>query len=122
LTIALISRPLSLGMTEVTSGLLSSQAIATLAGVVSSSLSDPAEDGDDVCSYCVVDRRESQRRPPSVGSFRKVARRERAPDHYTEPPVPGRAPEFNGHGAAILEELGIDTDTIIDLKVSGVAA
>jgi crotonobetainyl-CoA:carnitine CoA-transferase CaiB-like acyl-CoA transferase len=39
-----------------------------------------------------------------------------------EPPVPGRAPEFNEHGDAILEELGFDTDTIIDLKVRGVVA
>jgi crotonobetainyl-CoA:carnitine CoA-transferase CaiB-like acyl-CoA transferase len=39
-----------------------------------------------------------------------------------EPPVPGRAPEFNEHGDAILEELGIDWDTIVDLKVRGVVA
>jgi hypothetical protein len=39
-----------------------------------------------------------------------------------EPPVPGRAPEFNEHGDAILEELGVDWDTIVDLKVRGVIA
>jgi crotonobetainyl-CoA:carnitine CoA-transferase CaiB-like acyl-CoA transferase len=39
-----------------------------------------------------------------------------------EPPVPGRAPEFNEHGDTILEELGIDWDTIVDLKVRGVVA
>ncbi len=35
---------------------------------------------------------------------------------------PGRAPEFNEHGDAILTDLGIDWDTIIDLKVKGVVA
>lgn len=39
-----------------------------------------------------------------------------------EPPKPGRAPEFNEHGDAILEELGIDWDTVVDLKVRGVVA
>ena len=38
------------------------------------------------------------------------------------PPKPKRAPEFNEHGDAILEELGIDWDTIVDLKVRGVVA
>jgi crotonobetainyl-CoA:carnitine CoA-transferase CaiB-like acyl-CoA transferase len=39
-----------------------------------------------------------------------------------EPPTPGRAPEFNEHGDAILEELGFDWDAIVDLKVRGVVA
>jgi crotonobetainyl-CoA:carnitine CoA-transferase CaiB-like acyl-CoA transferase len=39
-----------------------------------------------------------------------------------EPAQPGRAPEFNEHGDAILTDLGIDMDTIIDLKVRGVVA
>jgi crotonobetainyl-CoA:carnitine CoA-transferase CaiB-like acyl-CoA transferase len=39
-----------------------------------------------------------------------------------EPPVPERAPELNEHGDSILEELGLDWDTIIDLKVRGVVA
>ncbi|MDQ1432457.1 MAG: hypothetical protein QOF40_3059 [Actinomycetota bacterium] len=39
-----------------------------------------------------------------------------------EPPVPKRAPEFNEHGDAILADLGLDWDTIIDLKVRGVVA
>jgi crotonobetainyl-CoA:carnitine CoA-transferase CaiB-like acyl-CoA transferase len=39
-----------------------------------------------------------------------------------ESPVPQRAPEFNEHGDAILAELGLDWDTIIDLKVRGVVA
>jgi crotonobetainyl-CoA:carnitine CoA-transferase CaiB-like acyl-CoA transferase len=39
-----------------------------------------------------------------------------------EPPVPQRAPEFNEHGDEILGELGLDWDTIVDLKVRGVVA
>ena len=39
-----------------------------------------------------------------------------------EPPVPQRAPEFNEHGDAILGDLGLDWDTIVDLKVRGVVA
>ncbi|HSS09569.1 MAG TPA: CoA transferase, partial [Acidimicrobiales bacterium] len=39
-----------------------------------------------------------------------------------EPPVPARAPEFNEHGDSILADLGLDWDTIVDLKVSGVVA
>jgi crotonobetainyl-CoA:carnitine CoA-transferase CaiB-like acyl-CoA transferase len=37
-----------------------------------------------------------------------------------EPSPAGRAPEFNEHGDAILEELGFDWDTIVDLKVRSV--
>ena len=36
--------------------------------------------------------------------------------------APRRAPGFNEHGDAILDELGIDWDTIVDLKVRGVVA
>ena len=39
-----------------------------------------------------------------------------------EPSPPLRAPEFNEHGDQILEELGLDWDRIIDLKVKGVVA
>ena len=39
-----------------------------------------------------------------------------------EPPAPGRAPEFNEHGDAILTELGLDWDAIVDLKVRGIVA
>jgi crotonobetainyl-CoA:carnitine CoA-transferase CaiB-like acyl-CoA transferase len=39
-----------------------------------------------------------------------------------EPAVPGRAPEFNEHGDEILAGLGIDWDTVVDLKVRGVIA
>lgn len=35
---------------------------------------------------------------------------------------PKRAPDFNEHGDAILEGLGLDTDAIIDLKVRGIVA
>jgi crotonobetainyl-CoA:carnitine CoA-transferase CaiB-like acyl-CoA transferase len=46
-----------------------------------------------------------------------------APVQYDRtPPKPKRAPEFNEHGDAILGELGLDWDTIIDLKVRGVVA
>jgi crotonobetainyl-CoA:carnitine CoA-transferase CaiB-like acyl-CoA transferase len=39
-----------------------------------------------------------------------------------EPATPGRAPEFNEHGDAILADLGLDWDTVVDLKVRGVVA
>jgi crotonobetainyl-CoA:carnitine CoA-transferase CaiB-like acyl-CoA transferase len=39
-----------------------------------------------------------------------------------QPAAPGRAPEMNEHGDAILESLGLDWDTIVDLKVRGVVA
>jgi len=44
-----------------------------------------------------------------------------APVQFGGEPSPARrAPEFNEHGDAILEELGIDWDTIVDLKVRSV--
>jgi hypothetical protein len=46
-----------------------------------------------------------------------------APVQFDEqPPTPKRAPEFNEHGDAILADLGLDWDTIVDLKVRGVTA
>jgi crotonobetainyl-CoA:carnitine CoA-transferase CaiB-like acyl-CoA transferase len=46
-----------------------------------------------------------------------------APVEYGgEPAKPKRAPEFNEHGDAILSDLGLDWDTIVDLKVRGVVA
>jgi crotonobetainyl-CoA:carnitine CoA-transferase CaiB-like acyl-CoA transferase len=46
-----------------------------------------------------------------------------APVEYGgEPARPRRAPDFNEHGDAILGELGLDMDTILDLKVRGVVA
>ena len=51
--------------------------------------------------------------------FRLVA----APVQYDEEPAkPARAPKFNEHGDAILGDLGLDWDAIIDLKVRGVVA
>jgi crotonobetainyl-CoA:carnitine CoA-transferase CaiB-like acyl-CoA transferase len=45
------------------------------------------------------------------------------PVQYDEQPaVPGRAPEFNEHGDEILAGIGLDWDTIIDLKLRGVVA
>ena len=52
-------------------------------------------------------------------AFRLVS----APVQFDEVPAPpGRAPEFNEHGDQILADLGLDWDTIIDLKVRGVVA
>ena len=46
-----------------------------------------------------------------------------APVQFDEQPAPpGRAPEFNEHGDAILADLGLDWDTVVDLKVRGVVA
>jgi crotonobetainyl-CoA:carnitine CoA-transferase CaiB-like acyl-CoA transferase len=46
-----------------------------------------------------------------------------APVQYGgEPAAPRRAPEFNEQGDSILAQLGLDMDTILDLKVRGVVA
>ncbi|HMG43127.1 MAG TPA: CoA transferase [Acidimicrobiales bacterium] len=46
-----------------------------------------------------------------------------APVQYDgEAATPRRAPEFNEHGDAILESIGFDMDTILDLKVRGIVA
>jgi crotonobetainyl-CoA:carnitine CoA-transferase CaiB-like acyl-CoA transferase len=46
-----------------------------------------------------------------------------APVQYNEePPQPKRSPEMNEHGDAILTDLGLDWDTIVDLKVRGIVA
>jgi len=51
--------------------------------------------------------------------FRLVA----VPVQYDgEAAAPNRAPDFNEHGDAILESLGLDWDTIIDLKLRNVVA
>jgi crotonobetainyl-CoA:carnitine CoA-transferase CaiB-like acyl-CoA transferase len=51
--------------------------------------------------------------------FRLASPPVRFGDH---PPAALRAPDFNEHGDQILEELGLDWDTIVDLKVRGVVA
>jgi crotonobetainyl-CoA:carnitine CoA-transferase CaiB-like acyl-CoA transferase len=64
------------------------------------------------------------------GYVQEYVNAEGEPFRMVAPPVkyggeaatPLRAPEFNEHGDAILEELGLDWDTIIDLKVKGVVA
>jgi len=38
------------------------------------------------------------------------------------PAMPKRAPEFNEHGDKVLSDLGLDWDTIVDLKVRGIIA
>jgi crotonobetainyl-CoA:carnitine CoA-transferase CaiB-like acyl-CoA transferase len=46
-----------------------------------------------------------------------------APMQYDEEPAPPRrAPDFNEHGDAILESIGLDMDAILDLKIRGVVA
>ncbi len=46
-----------------------------------------------------------------------------APVQYDGTAAPiRRAPEFNEHGDKILADLGLDWDTIVDLKVRGVVA
>jgi crotonobetainyl-CoA:carnitine CoA-transferase CaiB-like acyl-CoA transferase len=46
-----------------------------------------------------------------------------APVQFDERPAPpGRAPELNEHGDQILADLGLDWDTIVELKVRGVVA
>jgi len=53
------------------------------------------------------------------GSFRLVT----PPVQYGgQPPAPKRAPTFNEHGDDILASLGLDWDTVVDLKVRGVVA
>ncbi len=53
----------------------------------------------------------------SGAPFRLVA----PPAQFGGEPAPAhRAPDYNEHGDAILEELGIDWDTIVDLKVRSV--
>jgi crotonobetainyl-CoA:carnitine CoA-transferase CaiB-like acyl-CoA transferase len=83
--------------------------------------------------WCVVqDTLEAARDPQTIANgylqdcvtaegtpFQLVA----APVQYDgQPAKPGRAPQFNEHGDEILGELGLDWDTIIDLKVRGVVA
>jgi crotonobetainyl-CoA:carnitine CoA-transferase CaiB-like acyl-CoA transferase len=55
----------------------------------------------------------------SGSPFRLVA----VPVQYDGKPAPAhRAPDFNEHGDEILDEIGLDTDAVIDLKVRGIVA
>lgn len=46
-----------------------------------------------------------------------------SPVQFNEEPVqPLRGPDFNEHGDELLEQLGFDWDTIVDLKLKGVVA
>lgn len=75
---------------------------------------DAAVDAQTVANGYVVDCATSDGTP-----FQLAA----APVQFGEEPAqPRRAPEFNEHGDAILTELGLDWDTIIDMKLRGVVA
>ena len=75
-------------------------------------------------------RRSSIRRPSPTATSRSARRRMVMPFKLVAPPVqfdeqpakPRRAPEFNEHGDAILAELGLDWDTVVDLKIRNVVA
>jgi crotonobetainyl-CoA:carnitine CoA-transferase CaiB-like acyl-CoA transferase len=75
---------------------------------------EAAADPQTVANGYVVDCETAEGTP-----FRLAA----APVQYDgEAARPTRAPEFNEHGDAILTDLGLDMDAIIDLKVRGVVA
>ena len=66
-----------------------------------------------------------QRLPPAVRDRRRGTpfRLVGVPMQYDdEPAVSCRAPEFNEHGDAILESIGLDMEQIIDLKIRNVVA
>jgi crotonobetainyl-CoA:carnitine CoA-transferase CaiB-like acyl-CoA transferase len=113
----------------------STEAIEILTGVfASATLAEWRERlADFTGQWCVVqDTLEAAADPQSVANgyvqacrnaegvpFQLVA----APVQFDgDPAIPERAPEFNEHGDAILADLGIDWDTIVDLKVRGVIA
>lgn len=90
--------------------------LATFPGqwtVVQSTL-DAAEDPQTVANGYVVDCETSTGAP-----FRLAG----APVQFDEvAPQTRRAPEFNEHGDEILAEIGLDDETILDLKIRGVVA
>jgi crotonobetainyl-CoA:carnitine CoA-transferase CaiB-like acyl-CoA transferase len=113
----------------------SADAIATLQEVFAARTVDEWRDAlaDFVGQWTVVqDTLEAANDPQSVANgymqpcetaegvpFQLVA----APVQFDEhPAAAGRAPAFNEHGDAILAELGLDWDTLVDLKVRGVMA
>ena len=65
-----------------------------------------------------------------IGSVTRLWQERRYPSRTSAAPVeydgqpakPKRAPEFNEHGEAIIGDLGLDWDAIVDLKVRGVVA
>ena len=65
-----------------------------------------------------------QRLPAAARVRRLPVQAGRDPVQFDEEPtMPGKSPDFNEHGDQILTEmLGLDWDTIIDLKVKGVVA
>ena len=70
-----------------------------------------------------ADRR--QRLRPGLRDRRRASRSSWSPRRCSSTRsrrAPRRAPEFNEHGDAILADLGLDWDTIVDLKVRGVVA
>ncbi len=75
---------------------------------------EAAADPQTVANGYVVDCRTAEGTP-----FQLAA----APVQYDgKPAIPARAPGFNEHGDAILTELGLDMDAILDLKARGVVA
>jgi crotonobetainyl-CoA:carnitine CoA-transferase CaiB-like acyl-CoA transferase len=90
--------------------------LATFAGqwtLVQDTL-EAAADPQTVANGYVVDCQTEDGTP-----FRLAA----APVQYdAQTALPGRAPQFNEHGDAILQELGLDWDSILDLKARGVVA
>jgi crotonobetainyl-CoA:carnitine CoA-transferase CaiB-like acyl-CoA transferase len=75
---------------------------------------DVVEDPQTIANGYVSDCESSEGEPFQLAT---------APVQYGgEPARPRRAPEFNEHGDAILEGLGLDWDAIVDLKVRGVVA
>ena len=75
---------------------------------------EASEDPQTIANGYIVDHETAEGKP-----FRLAA----APVQYDGAvPSSSRAPEFNEHGDAILTELGLEMDAIIDLKVRGVVA
>ena len=75
---------------------------------------EAAEDPQTIANGLIADCETAEGTPFRLAS---------APVQFDEEPPPvRRAPAFNEHGDEILAELGLDWDTIVDLKVRGVVA